>query len=100
MTQKEKKQVENFAKKIKSNFVNNFDYTIGIDYNDIKLFFPNDGADGVEISIDMLQHYLRELDSIKFYDNGTKVTTDLITQRVIKINTNFNVCLAALRAAK
>ncbi|PBI86089.1 hypothetical protein BSF41_35730 [Flavobacterium sp. ACN2] len=91
MTQKERNIIEKFKKKVVNELeVKEFDYEYDNMFECIYLHFPHEEEESIEYSIDQIEIYLDELDSIKFYQDCSKVTTNTITQKVIQISSKSN----------
>lgn len=89
MTQKEERLLKKFAKDINGILGDNlFHYEIHPD-GEIYITFPNEDEYSIESDISALEIYFDEISSIKIHPHF-KVTTNLMTQRVVKVSSQSN----------
>jgi hypothetical protein len=85
-------KIERFAKKLQKDLqINDFSYEVDSDGEMVNLQFPCEREEAIEISFEELEYYIDELETIKFYDDSSKVTTESITQQVVKITSKESI---------
>lgn len=91
MKKKEINSINKFKQLLRTEYnIPTFDYRIDDQYDLVYLGFPKEEDEEIEYDFEYLEKYIEEIDTIKFHKCFTKVTTNQITQRCIKLSDNYN----------